>query len=509
MSNPLSKHYTTELPPPLYRTEQVRELDRFAIEEVGIAGFELMSRAAQAAFSLLLDRWPNAQRIAIYCGSGNNGGDGYVVAALAERAGLEAHVIQVGDPAKLGPDAAEALHQAELAGAVFEPFDPEAQVDADLVVDALLGTGLTKPVVERYLAAVEQINAGQAPVLALDIPSGLDGNTGTVLGVAVKAQATISFLGMKQGLLTGEAPDYCGELFFASLEVPAAVYQQQPVACQLVGIDQLRQWLPPRQRTAHKGQHGRVLIIGGDLGFGGAALMAADAAARSGAGLITVITRPEHITAILTRRPECMALGVNEGQDISAHVATADVLVVGPGIGQGGWGEALMRQALASSKPMVLDADGLNFLAQLPADDPLRQRGNWVLTPHPGEASRLLQCSIAELEANRFQTVAQLRESFAASAVLKGAGSLIADFGGGLWLSSAGNPGMATGGMGDVLSGVIGGLAAQGLALDQAAVLGVWIHGKAGDRASANAGQRGLVATDLMPHIRRLLNDYA
>jgi len=533
MTSATSKQYTSELPSALYRADQVRELDRLAIQEHGIPGFDLMSRAGQAAFDLLRDRWPQARRVCIFCGVGNNGGDGYVIAALAEKAGFEAHVVQVGDVTRTQGDALTALQRAEGEGASFQAFDPnlsDGANGADIIVDALLGTGLSGEVRGDYAQAIDVINRSGCPVLAVDIPSGLCSDSGRVLGHAVKADCSISFIGLKQGLLTGQAPDYVGDLYFADLQVPAAVVEPMPPSAILINNARIREWLPPRSRLSHKGNNGHVLVIGGDLGMGGAAAMAAEAAGRSGAGLISVITRPQHISAILSRRPECMVLGVEVGEDISVQLNNVDVLVVGPGIGQGAWGQSLLRQALATNLPMVLDADALNLLASgQPCDDATAARtgrGNWVLTPHPGEAARLMSDTIDAVLRDRYAAVRGLQQQYGGAVVLKGAGSLIASDAGRTWVCRSGNPGMATGGMGDVLSGVIGGLLAQGLSVEQAAAAGVQVHAAAGDlatgqtehtdeeripaaqysQAHAPLGQRGLLATDLMPYIRRLVN---
>ena len=502
-----SRQYTSELPANLYYAAGVRELDRIAIEEQGIAGFELMSRAGQAAFDALRDLWPQARELCIFCGTGNNGGDGYVIAAVAEKAGFEAHCVQVGDVEKIQGEALIALNHAKEAGASFESFDPEKPYRGDVVVDALLGTGLTGSVRELYAQAIVAMNDSACPILAVDIPSGLCADTGTCLGSTAKAQATVTFIAMKQGLLTGQAPDYVGSLLFAGLEVPDEVLQQVAPSATLLSSRDVERWLPPRSRLAHKGQNGHVLVIGGDKGMGGAVAMAAEAAGRGGAGLISVVTRPQHISPILARRPECMVIGVDEGEDIALYLEKADVIVIGPGIGQQPWGQQLLRQALATDKPLVLDADGLNLLASWHQQaDVMSQRVNWVLTPHPGEAARLLGSSVEDLMKNRFDAVSSLQQKYSAAVVLKGAGSLIASPQGDVSVSNSGNPGMASGGMGDVLSGVIGGLIAQGLALGDAAACGVWVHGAAADRATEQTGQRGLLATDLMPHLRRLVN---
>lgn len=506
MTSDTAKQYTSELPSALYRAADVRELDRMAIEEHGIPGFELMSRAGQAAFDLLRDQWPQARRLCVLCGVGNNGGDGYVIAALAEKAGFEAHVVQVGDAAKTQGDALTALQRAQEEGASFETFGADTKLEGDVIVDALLGTGLNGDVRGDYVAAIAAINHSRCPVLAVDIPSGLCSDTGRVLGCAVKADCSISFIGCKQGLLTGQAPDFVGQLFFASLQVPEAVLNDLPPGATLIREAHLRSWLPPRSRLSHKGNNGHVLVIGGDLGMGGAVAMAAEAAGRVGAGLISVITRPQHIAAILARRPECMVLGVGEADQISSSLQKADILVVGPGIGQSSWGQGLLKQVLATDLPLVLDADGLNLLATWQGEASLAQRGNWVLTPHPGEAARLLESTTEAVSRDRYAAVSQLQQKYQGAVVLKGAGSLIAGDEGALWVCHSGNPGMATGGMGDVLSGIIGGLLAQGLTLEQAAAAGVKVHAAAGDRAAEQAGQRGLLATDLMPYIRRLVN---
>ena len=505
MTSDTTKQYTSELPSALYRAAQVRELDRMAIDDHGIPGFDLMSRAGEAAFELLRDQWPQARRLCVFCGVGNNGGDGYVIAALAEKAGFEAQVVQVGDVAKTQGDALTALQRARDEGAEFAAFSEGTQYRADVIVDALLGTGLNGDVRGDYVAAIDTINHSNCPVLAVDIPSGLCSDTGRVLGTAVRADCSISFIGLKQGLLAGQAPDYVGALYFASLQVPEAVLSSLPASAQLIGQAHLRRWLPPRSRLSHKGNHGHVLVIGGDLGMGGAVAMAAEAAGRVGAGLISVITRPQHIAAILARRPECMVLGVEEGDSISHGLQQADVLVVGPGIGQSAWGLSLLQQALATDLPLVLDADGLNLLAAR-RQEPAARRGNWVLTPHPGEAARLLSSTTEALGRDRFAAISALQQHYHGAVVLKGAGSLIAGDEGALWVCHSGNPGMASGGMGDVLSGVIGGLLAQGLTLEQAAAAGVQVHAAAGDRATEQSGQRGLLATDLMPYIRRLVN---
>lgn len=486
----------------LYTASQTRELDHCAIRDHGIPGIALMSRAARAAFECLLEIWPEPEQVQVWCGTGNNGGDGFLIADLAHKRGFATTVLQVGDPAKIGGDALLARQQAVANGVRIEAFGDAPLEVAGVVVDALLGTGLGGDVRGDYRKAIEAINGSGAPVLAVDIPSGLCSDTGRVLGVAVKADITVTFIGLKRGLFTLAAADHTGAIEFNDLGVPPEVYAQVACDSYRLELESLLESLPARPATAHKGLYGNVLIVGGDHGMAGAAALAAEAALRCGAGLVKVATRQEHVAALVARTPESMPIGVRSGQDLKALVESADVLVVGPGLGKSAWSEQLLQVAAASGKPMVLDADGLNLLVQGEAISQHR-RDNWVLTPHPGEAARLLGCSTADIQGDRFAAVRQLQERYGGIAVLKGNGSLVAD---GRWvlLGDYGNPGMASGGMGDVLSGVIGSLLAQRLPALDAAALGVCLHGAAADIA-ARDGQRGLLASDLIPAMRELL----
>lgn len=488
------------LPHALYRAAQVRELDRIAIQEFGIPGLTLMERAGRSAFEALKAHWPAAQRIAVLCGTGNNGGDGFVVARLAREAGLAVEVLQVGDPARISGDALAAAQALRAAGVEPRGFEPGPVHGAEVIVDALFGTGLEREVTGVWREAVEAINASSAAVLAVDIPSGLHADTGTVLGAAVRAHLTVTFIGPKQGMFTGAGPDHCGAIVFDDLQVPREIYARVAPAAHRIRQEDLYGWLAPRLRGAHKGDHGHVLVVGGDHGMGGAARMAGEAAARVGAGLVTVATRPAHAAALSAACPELMCHGVEEACDLLPLLRRATVVAIGPGLGRSRWAQGLLGAVLESKLPLVVDADALNLLAQ----DPLA-RGNWVLTPHPGEAARLLEIPSRTVQADRFAAVSQLTQRYRAVGVLKGTGTLVQDEGGNLLLCDRGNPGMATGGMGDVLTGVVAGLIAQGLPLAAAARAGVYLHAAAGDAAAAD-GERGMMALDLLPHLRRAAN---
>lgn len=486
------------LPHNLYTAAQVRELDRIAIEQFGLGNGQLMARAGAAAFALLSQRWPLARRIAVVCGTGNNAGDGFVLARLAHEAGLAVDLFQVGDGERLRGDALAAAQQAGLNTQHLQPGDLR---DCDVVVDALLGTGLQGEVQGVWRAAIEAINDSGLPVLALDLPSGLDADTGAVLGCAVAATATLSFIGLKQGLLTAAGAVQRGELYFVDLDVPAAVYDKVAVAARRLELGQMRYWLAPRPRDAHKGDCGHVLVVGGDDGYAGAVRLAAEASARVGAGLVSVATRAEHVAAVTAARPELMCQAVASAADLAPLLQRATVVVIGPGLGQGIWGQQLLSMVLQSSLPLVVDADALNLLAQEP-----HYRKDWVLTPHPGEAARLLGESTLQVQQNRFVAAAGLQASFGGVVVLKGPGTVILANDGMPAICMAGNPGMASGGMGDVLSGVIAALIAQGLSLREAAAAGVCLHAGAADLAVGEGGERGLLASDLFSHLRQLAN---
>ena len=491
---------TDELPRALYRAAQVREFDRIAIEEYGIPGEQLMDRAGGAAFALLYERWPELRDVTVLVGTGNNGGDGFVVARLALQAGLTVRVLQLGDRQRIAGDAAlNARRYADLGGD-WRPFAGLPQ-RTDLIVDGVFGTGLERDVTGAWAEAVQAVNAHPAPVLALDIPSGLHSDTGRALGVAVRAAATISFIGLKQGLFTGDGPAHCGAVSFDALEVPARIYGRQILSARRLDAATLAQHLRPRRRTAHKGDFGHALVVGGDLGFGGAARLAAEAAGRVGAGLVSLATRPAHVSAVLAARPEVMVRGVDAAAELDPLLERATVLAIGPGLGRGDWGRAMWERVCVVPRPLVVDADALNLLAERP-----RRRDDWVLTPHPGEAARLLGTSSAAVQADRFAALDELLGRYGGAVVLKGAGTLSGAPGprppG---VCSAGNPGMASGGMGDVLTGVIAGLLAQGHAPEQAAELGVCLHAAAADAAAAD-GERGLLAGDLLPQLRRFAN---
>jgi len=486
-------------PHALYSVAQIRAMEKAALKAHGMNGFDLMRRAGRAAYAYLHQRWPEARNIAVLCGNGNNGGDGYVLAKLAAADQLAVQVIALAPPTP-GTEAAFALADWLAARGKVAAGDT-SWPQADVYVDALFGIGLSRALEGQPAAWVERLNESAQPVLSIDVPSGLDADTGAAPGPAVHAAATITFIGRKRGLYTGAARDCCGEIVFDALGV---IEIDGEADAQLLDAGDLRIALAPRPRNAHKGRFGHVLAIGGDAGMGGAIRLTSEAALRVGAGLVSVATRAEHITAINAARPELMAHAVNGIQELQALCERANVLAIGPGLGQRAWGHALWHTAVASGKPLVLDADALNLLAR----EPLSLPAQCVLTPHPGEAARLLGCDTAAIERDRYAAVRELAQKHQAVALLKGAGTLIANAQGDVAVCPWGNPGMASGGMGDVLTGVIAGLLAQGHTAWEAARLGVALHAQAGDVAAAN-GEAGMIASDLFEPLRRLRNGLA
>lgn len=490
--------------PSLYTAEQAYALD-FAAIAAGTPSLQLMKRAGRAAFNLLLERFPEAGLITVYCGGGNNGGDGYVVAALAAQRRIPVQVIQLVPEDKLTGDARQAYEFALQEGVDILPFAKASAPESGVIVDALLGIGLSGAPRSEFAAAIQQINDAALPVLALDVPSGLVANTGAAPGAVVNAGLTMCFIGIKRGLLTGRGPAFSGEILLDTLGLSADLYAQQYPSAERLSLPDLLPLLKPRAADAHKGDFGHVMVIGGDTGYGGAALMAAESAARTGAGLVSIATRPEHIPAILARRPEIMACGVVSGQELEPWLSRPTILVVGPGLGRSPWSEQMLQQAVKSGLPLVLDADALNILAEGRVVPKPAGQGRWLLTPHPAEAARLLGTTTADVQADRFAAIAQLQQKYQASVILKGAGSLVASSDTVVGVVTDGNPGMASGGMGDVLSGILGGLLAQGILMSDAARLGAVLHACAADLAASEFGQRSLLATDLLPYLCQLL----
>lgn len=488
----------------------MRQLDALSAADQGVSEYELMRRAGAAAVAHLRRLWPAANRFAVLCGTGNNGGDGWVVARLLHAAGLKCDAYLLGDQERIQGPAREAF-DAWQAATGLEPrnattfYDEDASAcPAEILIDALVGIGIKGSPRESFDRLVERVNLLRRPVLSLDAPSGLNTDTGAMTSAVISATVTLTFIALKPGLLTGRARNVVGDLLLEPLgTAPGVLEQVEPTAVCLPSAlpDSLAQ---PRARAAHKGDCGHVLVVGGNAGMGGAAILAAGAALRGGAGLVTLATRAQHVAASLVRHPEVMAIDIDSTDILSSLCDRASAIVVGPGLGQDAWAAACIRFVLESDVPAVIDADAINLLARhkgFKGGQRLR-----ILTPHPGEAARLAGCSVATIESDRVGWATRLAQEWDSAVILKGAGTVVdsGEAGRVPRICAAGNPGMATGGMGDVLAGLLGALLAQGYSLSDAAEGGVYAHAAAADIAWKEHGI-GLTAGDVLSHLGRVL----
>lgn len=490
------------LPGRLYSTAAVSQVDKTAIEEFNIPGLTLMRRAGQAVFNFIENRFVSPATLLVVCGAGNNAGDGYVIARIADQRGWKVKVVSLVDMDDLQGDAKQAaLHWCER-GEVLEPV-PGLLDETDIVIDAMLGTGIKRDVSGLWQQWINAINASDNYIVAVDVPSGLNANTGAIMGDAIRADVTVSFIGLKKGMFTASGKACCGEIIFDDLSVADEVFDKVSADAELMS-DNSCVPLSPRRHDAHKGQNGHVLIIGGNAGMPGAVILAAKSALKTGAGLVTVLTKPEHVAAVVTSCPEVMVLGSVNGDIPETLIDKVHCLVIGPGLGRDAWAQRLLYQAMRSQISLVFDADALNMLAENQAFSQMDKQSPCVITPHPGEAARLLSTSSRDIQQDRFKAAIALHEKTAAIVVLKGSGTIVYD-GEVTRVCPYGNPAMSVAGMGDVLSGVIAACFVQGLELKIAASTAVFYHSLAGDLA-AGKHSRGLTASELIEKLPQVIN---
>lgn len=475
----------------LYSVRAVRALERAAMEN-GLSGEELMRRAGAAVFAVIRRRFSARRPLAVLCGGGNNGGDGYVVARLAAQNGYPVRVFASAAPQ--GRVSAAQKESAAAAGVTIAPLAAFTPDEETLIVDALLGTGVSRDVDAATAKLFARINDCAAAVIAVDVPSGLCCDSGKVYGNALGAGVTVTFIAQKPGLFTGRGAHLAGEVLLDDLGIAGSVYDSLAADARLLSDAHLKTILRRRAKDAHKHAAGHALVLGGGRGMGGAAVMAAEGALRAGAGLVTLCTEDN---AAARARPEVMTVALGE---LRASAGRFTAAIAGPGLGGGAFAVDAVAAVLELGLPLVVDADALNLLARESA-----RRDNWVLTPHPGEAARLLGIDSAAVQAGRLQAATDIAGRYGGVCVLKGAGTVITD-GGQTWLCAAGNPGMAAAGMGDVLSGVVGAFIAQGYGVMDSACCGVQLHAAAGDAAAATDGTVGMAASDLPPLVRELHN---
>ena len=487
---------------PLYTTADIRKIESSV---VAAGASDLMERAGLAAAELARTLLPDdATKILVLAGPGNNGGDAFVVARLLLGWWLKVDVVFFGDEKKLPPDAAEAHKKLLRAGGKTLTELPK-NIHHGLIIDGIFGIGLSRDVTSKYVKLFNKINSLHNIVLALDIPSGIDADSGAIRGAAIRATHTISFIAHKPGLLTLDGPDYAGQLHLADLQLNLIK------CCAPRGhlLDQatVAAFLQPRTRNSHKGRYGSVGIIGGAHGMAGAALLAARAALKLGAGKVFVGMLAEGMAQLDMAQPELMwraPEALLQAQELSA-------LAIGCGMGNSDFARILLKRAMALAIPLVIDADALNLIASdasLQSEIKMRTAPT-IITPHPAEAARLLGKSTADIQQNRLLSAIELAHLFNAYVVLKGCGSICAMPDGRWFINPTGNPGMASAGMGDVLSGMMAALLAQGLDAGKALLLGVYLHGAAADECVKNGiGPIGLTASEVTGSARNLLNNW-
>ena len=486
---------------PIYTTSAMRELEALAAAASPTPA--LMERAGEAAAELARSLCGDtAKAILVVAGPGNNGGDAFEVATHLKRWFFRVSVVFAGEREKLPADARAALAKWEAAGGTLLDAIPEG-TRFDLAVDGLFGIGLKRPLAGKYAALVEALNALRAPILALDIPSGIDADTGAVMGRAVRATHTITFIAYKPGQLTLDGPDHCGKLKLDALGLdPVKLLEPQGA---LLDADILAAAVAPRPRNFHKGQAGSVGILGGAAGMVGAAVIAGRAALRCGAGRVylgLLTPRPPRVDyahpELMLRQPRALF-----------ERGLVDVLVAGPGMGKADSAGKALRSALAAPVPLVLDADALNLIAGSRALSAAigKRTAATLMTPHPAEAARLLGETTRRVQSDRVAAAKGIAQRYRSIAVLKGNGSVIAEPGGRFWINPSGNPGMASAGMGDALAGIVAALCAQGAAPLSALLAGTYLHGAAADAlVAAGSGPVGITASEVIDSARSLMN---
>jgi ADP-dependent NAD(P)H-hydrate dehydratase / NAD(P)H-hydrate epimerase len=506
---------------PVFTAAEMRAVDARAIAELGIPGPRLMDNAGTGAARLIAREFApiRRRRVLVLCGKGNNGGDGFVVARRLRSAGARVRVWLVGRRREVGGDAAIALSRwrgrtAEIVAETALPALARELEQADVVVDALLGTGLTGPARELTARVIDAVNAAHRPVVSLDLPSGLGSDHGALLGPTVNARLTATFVGYKRSLLLYPGASCAGRVHVVDIGIPRAEVARG-ITTFLLEQDDVRSHFPPRKPDAHKGTFGHLLVIAGSLGKTGAAGLAGGAALRSGVGLCTIATpiSQQPVVAMLGREYMTEPLAETAGQALSLKakdriwelLTRADAVALGPGISLDPDTQALVRALVRDvDRPMVVDADGLNALAgHLELLD--GAAGPRVLTPHPGEMARMLGVEVPRVQSDRLETVRAFCARHRVALALKGAGTVVGDADGRVFINPTGNPGMASGGSGDVLTGMVGAFLARGLDAAAALQAGCFLHGLAGDLASGDLGEEGLIAGDIVEAIPRAM----
>ena len=499
----------------LYTAKETKKIDNLAIKEKEISGYSLMQRAAEFALDVILKEFGPLEELVIFCAKGKNSGDGFLLGSLAKEFGLNVTIVTCCPSKEIKGVSSKAFKEMKASKARIISINSIGKLKVSrkaVIVDALIGTGIKGNLRKNIKDSILALNrlGTKLPVVSLDIASGVNPDTGEVKDICVYADITITFVAQKRGCFTSIGKKVSGEVMYSDLEIPKKLFTKVTATSSIVNFEEYIDKVVYREQDAHKGNFGHVLVIGGDRGLGGAGLLASKAAVYSGAGLTSLVTRPEHVNASLVSCPEVMVKGVNSGQDLEEHLIKPTVIAIGPGLGQTAWSEQMIQRVFWEAEKrevtVIMDADALNLIPKLKLSSKLPRR--LVLTPHPGEAATLLNTNVETIESDRFAYAAKIQKKFNATVVLKGSGTVICHKKNGIqqWgVCNAGNPGMASGGMGDVLTGIIAGMLAQGLTPKEASEVGVDLHAKAADQASFDLGEVGLTPSDVIEELRYLL----
>ena len=499
----------------LYTAKETKKIDNLAIKEKEISGYSLMQRAAEFALDVILKEFGPLEELVIFCAKGKNSGDGFLLGSLAKEFGLNVTIVTCCPSKEIKGVSSKAFKEMKASKARIISINSIGKLKVSrkaVIVDALIGTGIQGNLRKNIKDSILALNrlGTKLPVVSLDIASGVNPDTGEVEDICVYADITTTFVAQKRGCFTSIGKKVSGEVMYSDLEIPKKLFTKVTATSSIVNFEEYIDKVVYREQDAHKGNFGHVLVIGGDRGLGGAGLLASKAAVYSGAGLTSLVTRPEHVNASLVSCPEVMVKGVNSGQDLEEHLIKPTVIAIGPGLGQTAWSEQMIQRVFWEAEKrevtVIMDADALNLIPKFKLSSKLPRR--LVLTPDPGEAATLLNTNVETIESDRFASSAKIQKKFNAAVVLKGSGTVICHQKNGIqqWgVCNCGNPGMATGGMGDVLTGIFAGMLAQGLTPKEACEVGVDLHAKAADQASFDLGEVGLTPSDVIEELRYLL----
>lgn len=505
----------------ILNTAQMREADRRTIQDIGLASLVLMENAGRQVVAAMESLYPDLgdRRVAVVCGKGNNGGDGFVVARTLLQRGVDVSVFVIGKVTEIKGDARVNLEiLGRIGQTVVEVADETAWelhgaeiTGHDLIIDAMFGVGLSAPLTGFYETVVADINEGGVPIVSIDMPSGMSADTSDLIGDAIDATVTVTLGAPKLPLVLPPAESKSGEVVIADIGIPADIFDQlDGPHIELLTRDQMRPLIPARAVDAHKGDFGRVVVVAGSMGKAGAAVLCAQGALRAGAGLVTVASPRSCQPTIAAHGVEYMTEGLDETPDGTVHFSAtaavlgidADVIVAGPGLGRGEGVTTFIRELIDKyDGPLVLDADALNAFADEPSLLVGREGRDLIITPHPGEMARLVGCTVEDLQADRIGIATDFAKRHRLYVVLKGYRTLVVTPDEKVFVNPTGCAGMATGGTGDVLAGMLAAWLGQLLDAEAACRLAVYLHGSAGELADADNGEVSMTATDLVDHI--------